>query len=458
MHIHRFFSLMITGFVIFIAILWGFGSVTPTLALPNANIIYVDVDNTSGTYNGTSWATAYNYLQDALEAAEDGDQIWVAEGIYYPDEGVGRTNNSAWEIFYLVEGVDLYGGFDPGSGIDSFNERDWRLLRTILSGDIAQDDVTENGIITDTNNINGTNSMNVTFSYAATGSTIMDGFYITGGVTGGGGGGMQMADSSLTMINLHFSGNKSTIDGGGLANFTLNEYNLCNPSLTNVTFSGNWAERDGGGMFNVYSCVPSLTNVVFKGNIADGNGGGFYSNSNYEYGSTIIKNGLFSGNTANNGGGIYTVACNPLMMNVTFSGNNAVNNGGAIYNNNSDPTITNSILWGNTAPTGSQIHNASSIPVISFSDIQGSGSSGSNIDADPLFRRDPDPGDGDWTTLGDNDYGDLHLQLGSPAVDTGTNTGCPTFDLDGNPRPVGTSCDMGAFERLLTLFLPLILR
>ena len=146
-------------------------------------------------------------------------------------------------------------------------------------------------------------------------------------------------------------------------------------------------------------------------------------------------------------------------MNVTFSGNNAVNNGGAIYNNSSNPTITNAILWGNTASTGSQIHNAgSSSPTISFSDIQGSGSGGTNIDEDPLFWRDPDPGDGDWTTLGDNDYGDLHLQVGSPAVDTGTNTDCPAFDLDGNPRPIGTSCDMGAYERLLTLFLPLILR
>ncbi len=303
MHNNRFFIQMIIASSLIIATLWGFGNITPTLALPTGDIIYVDGDNISGTYDGALWSTAFNYLQDALGAAENGDQIWVAEGIYYPDEGVGRTNNNAMENFRLEEGFNLYGGFDPGSGIDSFNERDWETYRTILSGDIAQDDVTDNGVVTDTNNIIGTNSMNVLFSAFTTGITILDGFFITGGDTGGGGGGMQIADSSPTLVNLYFSGNKSTIDGGGLANYILDEENLCNPSLTNVTFSGNSAERDGGGMFNEYSCVPSLTNVVFKGNIADEKGGGFFSNSNSDFGSTIFKNGIFSGNTANNGGG-----------------------------------------------------------------------------------------------------------------------------------------------------------
>jgi len=62
---------------------------------------------------------------------------------------------------------------------------------------------------------------------------------------------------------------------------------------------------------------------------------------------------------------------------------------------------------------------------------------GGNIDADPRFVRDPDPGaDGQWDGV-DDDYGDLHLQSGSPAIDTGTNAtlhyDCPTMDLDGNP-------------------------
>ncbi len=42
--------------------------------------------------------------------------------------------------------------------------------------------------------------------------------------------------------------------------------------------------------------------------------------------------------------------------------------------------------------------------------------------------------------------GDYHLQLGSPAIDTGTNVGAPSFDYDGNPRPEGKGDDIGPFE------------
>ena len=122
--------------------------------------------------------------------------------------------------------------------------------------------------------------------------------------------------------------------------------------------------------------------------------------------------------------------------------------------------MTNTILWRNTATTaGSQILNMNgSNPNISYSDIQGSGGSGlswdttlgsdggGNIGNNPIFVRDPDPGaDSNWDGV-DDDYGDLHLQAGSPAIDTGTNTGCPVTDLGGIPRPAGSICDMGAYE------------
>jgi len=58
-----------------------------------------------------------------------------------------------------------------------------------------------------------------------------------------------------------------------------------------------------------------------------------------------------------------------------------------------------------------------------------------------------------------HDYDDPHLQSGSPAIDTGTNSVCPVVDLDGNARPFGASCDMGACEwRSLKIYLPLVIR
>jgi PKD repeat protein len=44
-----------------------------------------------------------------------------------------------------------------------------------------------------------------------------------------------------------------------------------------------------------------------------------------------------------------------------------------------------------------------------------------------------------------NDY---HLAVGSLAIDTGTSTGAPATDLDGQARPHGTGVDIGAYEYL----------
>ena len=53
--------------------------------------VFVDADADPGG-NGLSWPTAFEYLQDALELASDPenqvDQIWVAEGTYFPDDGL----------------------------------------------------------------------------------------------------------------------------------------------------------------------------------------------------------------------------------------------------------------------------------------------------------------------------------------------------------------------------------
>jgi hypothetical protein len=132
---------IILGIVCAILAISGMTYTRPALAALDATIIYVDVDNTSGTYNGTSWATAYPNLQDALTAADSGDEIWVAEGVYYPDAGSGQINNAPQSKFNLESEVSLYGGFDPQTGVDVFAERDWTNNPTIFSGDVDGNDI-----------------------------------------------------------------------------------------------------------------------------------------------------------------------------------------------------------------------------------------------------------------------------------------------------------------------------
>ncbi len=206
--------------------------------------------------------------------------------------------------------------------------------------------------------------------------------------------------------------------GGGMLNIG------GSPTVSNVTFSGNSAWVDGGGMVNALTSNPTLTNVTF------------------------------SGNSAASGGGMISGQSNPTLTNVTFSGNSASLTGGAMYNNASNPNIVNSILWGNTAPSGPQIMNVSgSSPAVTYSDIQGGYAGTGNINSDPKFMRNPNPGM--------SDYGDLRLQPGSPAIDAGSNAAVPsgvTTDRDGSPRIMGKAVDMGAYEAFLKVFLPLSMK
>ncbi len=95
--------------------------------------IFVDDDAPPGG-NGSSWATAYDDLQDALAAATAPATIWVAAGIYNPDDGSDR-----FATFQLASGVAVYGGFfgDEDPATFDLDDRDFIANETILSRDIC---------------------------------------------------------------------------------------------------------------------------------------------------------------------------------------------------------------------------------------------------------------------------------------------------------------------------------
>jgi hypothetical protein len=480
------------------------GLVPPQRAQAQGVIRVTTTGATSGTC-GDTWANGCDLQYALTTVAASGDEIWVAQGTYKPTSGTDRA-----ATFRLQNGVALYGGF---AGTEtSRDERDWENRITTLSGDLNGDD--------DGFTNNGENSYHVVTGGGTDASAVLDGFTITSGNAASSGGGMYNSQSSPTLSNVTFSGNSAAVGGGGmynrqssptLSNVTFSgNYGgyygggMCNgessPTLTNVTFSGNSAANyggGGGGMYNGQSSSPTLTNVTFNGNSAAYGGGGMYNGQssptltnvtfsansadygggmyNYDSSSPTLTNVTFSGNSASTlGGGMTNSQSSPTLSNVTFSGNYGGSLGGGIANLESSPTLSNCILWGNTASSGSQIYNDESSPSVTYSLVQGGYAAGTDIiDADPLFVRNPDPGDGDWTTPGDNDYGDLRLQAGSPAIDAGNNTAVPagvSVDLAGSPRfidhpqpdfasgttPIGTPpiVDLGAYEAGYVIYCP----
>jgi hypothetical protein len=240
----------------------------------------------------------------------------------------------------------------------------------------------------------------------------------------------------------------------------------CDPNtrLTGFTITGAAGSTYGGGMSNVYSRVI-ITNCAFIANWATY--GGAMRNLRSD---PNLLNCIFIGNSANYGGAIHNIqSSRPTITNCTFTHNSAVDIGGVMRNHNSAPKISNCILWQNTAPTGPEISNLDCSPVISHSNIQGCGSSaawdasfgtdaGGNLDADPLFVRNPNDGGDGWgddpctpaDESANDDYGDLHLADGSPCIDAGDNSAliANPLDHDGNPRISNDVVDMGAYERL----------
>ncbi|MCB9784233.1 MAG: hypothetical protein H6751_14815 [Candidatus Omnitrophica bacterium] len=390
-------------------------------------------DDASGANTGITWNDAFNDLRDALEWTIPGSEIWVAEGRYTP--GVNRTDS-----FRLKSGVKIYGGFEGTTGTEGdFSSRDFRMYTSILSGDIAGDDLDAdgNGIAESATDIVGMNSLHVVNSSGVEASAILDGFTITAGKTdtGGGGcitqcgGGIYNDLGNPTLSNLVISGNRGNSAGGMLSGG--------DPFLSNLIFTGNSAVFDGGGL-RIDGGSPTIVNSVFSGNVSEGYGGG----------------GMFNGGLAST-----------HLINVTFSGNvSGVDRAGGLANDSQGAaTLENCIFWGNTlggsVGPGSQLTNDSFLisatevmsgtVTVRNSLIQGGCPSSVTcetaiVDSNPMFV----DADGLDDIVGTPDD-DLSLVAGSPAQNVGNNNALPMSvmtDLLGNPRIFDATVDLGAIE------------
>jgi hypothetical protein len=223
---------------------------------------------------------------------------------------------------------------------------------------------------------------------------------------------------------------------------------LNNLTIANGSISGNF----GGGIFNNGGTL-TITNSTISGNSADLGAGGIYIGG----GTTTIANSTFSGNSVSSGdgGGIRIGGGTTTITNSTISGNSASGGtGGGIYQNAGTLTLHNTIVANNT--TGGNCNGTITNGGNNIDDgiTCGWGSiSGSMSSTNPLLGTLANNGGSTQT---------FALLTGSPAINTGNDSECtnpPVNGLDqrGITRSLG-QCDIGSYELIYKLFLPLIMR
>lgn len=395
---------------------------------PGSATLYVN-GNATGANSGSSWDDALLKLQDALTLAGSCptvSAIWVAKGVYYPDEGTGITNNDRNATFQLPANIAIYGGFAGGES--QLTARNWQTNITVLSGDLDKNDsVDSNGISLSPTQSNNTNNANrVVSSDRVTKTATLDGFSITSGRADLSGGGIYNVNSSPTLRNLAIIGNYSSSNGGGIYNQN------SNPLLENIIFKANYSRLNGAALYNSNS-APTITNALFSGNHAFNQAGAIFNNDS-----------------------------NPTIINATISGNRA-KGVAALYNNNSSPTLINVIIWNNISTFSNYIgddigKSTTGQPKFQNSLLEGASISsnwqnfgadeGNNQDRDPNFVTPIDPNSAPTRD------GNLQLASGSPAADAGlTSVNTTAFDIADAARIQGFVIDLGAYESPYTAHL-----
>ncbi len=266
----------------------------------------------------------------------------------------------------------------------------------------------------------------------------------------------------LTIVG---AGARTTIIDGNRLDRVFDVANPVTVSISGVTIRNGLAPgtSDGGGIATVNGAL-TLTDVAFIGNSAGRNGGAIYVSGS----SAVLTDVAIIGNSAGDAGGMFMGGGNLFLTNVTISGNSAAADGGGLQLANVTAGLINVTITANSAAAGGGIFRTFGTVVLKNTIVANNSpggncnaaivSGGNNLDSgntcgltflgdlintDPLFG--PLQNNGGQT--------DTHaLPAGSPAIDAGTNTGCPATDQRGVARPFdgngdGTPvCDIGAYE------------
>ena len=387
---------------------------------------YVDLNSPSATPPYTNWATAATAIQDAVDVAAFGDLVLVTNGVYATG-GRALIFTELTNRVFLSDGIHLKSVNGPSV--------------TVIEGAQGSGDENQGAIRCALLSVNSSIS-GFTLTNGHTKSFGLDLEERSGGgVAGSGdvtncviincsasyrGGGVVLVSAGpsyyCAIYNCAIVGN-AALDGGGAYN--------CD--LFNCSISNNIARSNGGGV-----AAGSLWNCVVWNNQALFDGGGISVAS-----ASVVSNCFIGGNVAREAGGYIAgrlinsvIATNRAryagaglfgeLINCTVVANVATDAVGGIHGG----TLANCILYSNAAPESpDHVFTTMDYTCTSQPPLAGVG----NFTSQPQFF--------------DFANGNYRLASGSPCINAGGNGfAINQADLDGNPRMVGGTVDIGAYE------------
>ena len=268
----------------------------------------------------------YASVQDAVDAANDGDVIKVATGIYTDVNVCPRnditTTGVVTQVVYISKTVTVRGGYTTANWTTSYPLTQPTTLDALGQGRVLY--------------ITGDISLTI------------EGLRITGGdakdLDGGphyspdAGGGVYVTSATVRFNDCTVLSNTAK-RGGGL-------YIAHSPAmLSGITVISNTAQFGGG--LELYDSPAALSRLTLTGNIATGGGGGLMIGDSDD--ATLNDSLIFNNTALAHGGGVYVVASAVTLSGNTILSNTATNEGGGVYVVGSAATLNGNVISGNRA-------------------------------------------------------------------------------------------------------------
>ncbi|UCG33953.1 MAG: DUF1565 domain-containing protein, partial [Phycisphaerales bacterium] len=388
--------------------------------VPVPRIDRADVERVRAGIRGPTiivdWHGTWDYttIQEALDAAVDGDKIIVlpsagspagayVENLLFPARAIVlrsiNPDDPAIVASTVIDGawLDSVITFAPGtppeaelSGFTITNgdaDRGGGLYLYDSSPSISNNAITTNSAA----NYGG--GLYLIYSHPLIANNMITGNSASYG------GGLYLWSSSPTLANNTVAGNSCSERGGAVY-----QYNS-SATIANNTITGNSAD-DGGGLY-LYSSSPTIANNAITGNTASSRGGGLHLVSS---GRSMITGNAITDNIAIDGGGLYLYFTSPTIASNIIMGNSADDGGGGLNLYYSAPTIANNRIAGNDADVGGALYLDISHSTIANNIIMGNGAGRSG----GAYLRESSPTIVNNTITGNG--GGLYLRDGSPTI------------------------------------------